>query len=126
VLLLLVACGGQPEEVSSAAVDVPDDAASVANPVAFSNDSVVAGAQLFAKNCAVCHGDGGEGDGPGSAGLDPAPANLRLETIQANSDGTLYHVITNGIAGSAMPAWNRTLDDEERWHLVNFIRSLGK
>jgi mono/diheme cytochrome c family protein len=127
-LFSLAACGGGPEEVTSSAVaaDVPESAANVANPVEFTNESVVQGAQLFAKNCAVCHGEGGEGDGPGSAGLDPPPANLRLEAIQANSDGTFFYVITNGIEGSAMPAWERTLSDEERWHLVNFIRSLAR
>jgi len=126
-LFSLAACGGGPQEASSSAerADVPESAASVANPVEFTNESVVQGAQLFAKNCAVCHGEGGEGDGPGSVGLDPPPANLRLEAIQANSDGTFYYIITHGVEGSAMPAWERTLSDEERWDLVNFIRSLA-
>ena len=127
-LLSLAACGGGAEEVTSSAVaaGVPESAANGANPVVFTNESVVLGAQLFAKNCAVCHGEGGEGDGPGSAGLDPPPTNLRLDPIQDNSDGTFFYVITNGIEGSAMPSWERTLGDEERWHLVNFIRSLAR
>src|SRR5690606_25374304 len=34
------------------------------------------GAELYAANCASCHGDRGLGDGPAGRGLDPAPANL--------------------------------------------------
>jgi len=40
------------------------------------------GAALFAENCVVCHGKSGRGDGPWSAGMKPAPADLtRLAAV---------------------------------------------
>ncbi len=62
----------------------------------------VRGAVLFSTHCASCHGRRGEGDGPGGAGLLPAP------TILADHEFTsaaLAAVLWNGVAGTAMPAW---------------------
>lgn len=42
--------------------------------------------------------------------------------VQDQSDGALYWKI--GEARVAMPAWNGIVDDDERWNLVNYIRSL--
>jgi mono/diheme cytochrome c family protein len=42
--------------------------------------------------------------------------------VQDQSDGALYWKI--GEARVAMPAWNGIVDDDERWSLVNYIRSL--
>ena len=42
-----------------------------------------------------------------------------------HTDGQLFEWITNGYPGSAMPAFRDLLTDEQRWHLVNFIRTLS-
>jgi mono/diheme cytochrome c family protein len=45
-----------------------------------------------------------------------------------HSDGQLYHFIANGIRGTSMRAWAQgagKLSDEQIWHLVNFLRTLG-
>lgn len=60
------------------------------------------GKELYAQYCAACHGLRGEGDGPGSAGLHPRPANL------AEHEYTLDRLsasLWNGVAGTAMPGW---------------------
>ena len=46
----------------------------------------VSGRALYAENCAVCHGDGGRGDGPAAAGLTPPPTDLTRLT--ASHDGS--------------------------------------
>ena len=43
----------------------------------------VSGRALYADYCAVCHGDGGRGDGPAAAGMTPPPVDLTLLS-QAN------------------------------------------
>jgi hypothetical protein len=43
--------------------------------------------------------------------------------VQQNSDGALFLVISNGVAGR-MPALNENFSVHERWDLVNFIRTL--
>jgi cytochrome c oxidase cbb3-type subunit II len=60
------------------------------------------GADLFAHNCASCHGASGLGDGPGSRGLHPAPANLAEHEYTLER---LSFVLSNGVDGTAMSAW---------------------
>ena len=51
---------------------------------------VEVGRASYAELCAGCHGPAGRGDGPGAAGLAPAPANLT--TIAARNHGTFPRV----------------------------------
>ena len=60
------------------------------------------GHEVYVHNCASCHGQRGEGDGPGAAGLHPAPANLAEHEYTLDR---LSFALWNGIAGTAMPAW---------------------
>ena len=57
---------------------------------------------LYAHNCAGCHGEKGDGEGPGASGLHPHPANL---TEHEYTNDRVARALWNGIAGSAMPAW---------------------
>lgn len=104
--------------------NVPEEAASVVNPIEATDESIAAGADVFATNCATCHGDNGEGDGPAGVALDPPPANLHQVHVQENSDGALFHIISNGVEGTGMPAWEDALSEDDRWNVINFIRTL--
>jgi mono/diheme cytochrome c family protein len=116
--------GDHDSMAAAAAHGIPEEAAAMPNPVAYDAASVETGAEVFAQTCAVCHGPEGAGDGPGAAALEPKPADLRADHVQANSDGGLFYIISEGRAGTAMPAWEETISETQRWHLVNFIRSL--
>jgi mono/diheme cytochrome c family protein len=109
----------------AAAHAIPEEAATTVNPVAYDEISVTAGAELFSQTCVVCHGPEGKGDGPGAAGLDPKPAELTADHVQANSDGALFYTISEGRPDTAMVSWAATYSEEQRWNLVNFIRSLA-
>ena len=100
-----------------------------ANPVASSADSVSLGEELYQEiGCNGCHGDSGTGDGPASAGMDPAPRNFTNGAWQtARTDGELRHTIFAGSDGTAMIANEAMFDEEEDvWHVINFVRSLKK
>jgi cytochrome c oxidase cbb3-type subunit II len=60
------------------------------------------GRELYAGDCAGCHGIRGEGDGPGAAGLHPRPANLSEHEYTLDR---LASSFWNGSVGTAMPAW---------------------
>ncbi len=60
------------------------------------------GRTLFAQNCAGCHGANGAGNGPAASGLSPKPANFRQHRFSTEG---VAHILWNGRAGSAMPAW---------------------
>lgn len=61
-----------------------------------------AGAALYTDHCASCHGTRGAGDGPGAAGLSPAPANLADHEY---TNARVAQALWNGVSGTAMPAW---------------------
>lgn len=112
-----------PEEHMAGEHDVPEEAAAVANPIEATNESIAAGGALYATNCALCHGETGEGDGPGAAGLEQAPADLHEEHVQELSDGALFYIISHGRPETPMPAWENVLNEEQRWQVVNFLRT---
>src|SRR5688500_15011176 len=75
-------------------------------------------------NCSSCHGTSGKGDGAAAAALPPPkPADWTSAKVQKETDGELFWKISNG--RGAMPPWKH-LPENERWELVNYIRSLKK
>jgi mono/diheme cytochrome c family protein len=95
------------------------------NPIPRSADSIARGRQLFEKNCAVCHGAAGRGDGVAAAVLPQRPDDLsRIAPPPIFPDGVVAYRIINGV--KTMPAFKSTLSQTEVWDLINFIRSLAK
>jgi mono/diheme cytochrome c family protein len=52
--------------------------------------------------------------------------DLTADHMAQHTDGDLFWWLARGIPGTPMPAYGESLNDEERWHLVNYIRSLRK
>ncbi len=95
------------------------------NPVNADEISLQRGEMLYQVNCAICHGEVGEGNGVIANFLTKKkPADLTSEPIQSKSDGALFLTVSNGIPGS-MPALNENLSVRERWDVINFIRMLA-
>lgn len=115
-----------PEDHMAGMHNVPEEAAAVPNPIAASDESIAAGAELFATNCAICHGENGEGDGPAAASLDPKPADLHADHVQSLTDGGFFYIISHGKPDTPMPAWENVLAENERWHVINFLRTFGE
>jgi mono/diheme cytochrome c family protein len=60
------------------------------------------GQQLYAANCASCHGPRGAGDGPGAASLMPPQSDLSSHEY---ATARVVDALWNGVAGTAMQAW---------------------
>jgi len=101
----------------------PPSADKVKNPVPPDARSLGAGRKTFADSCAVCHGTAGKGDGPAAGGLSPRPADLTSARVQQQSDGALFYKITEG--RGPMPSFKTTLTEQQRWDVVNHIRTLA-
>lgn len=96
----------------------------VTNPLPPGPAVVEHGAALFRAHCAPCHGPTGRGDGPAAAALNAPPADLTADHVDDHTDGDIFWWLTHGMAGTAMPGFEGTLSDTERWQLIRFVRSL--
>ncbi len=82
------------------------------------------GDALYKQKCVTCHGQSGDGDGPDASTLSTQPSDFTDQAFMAqSSSASLYQAISAGITPD-MPAYTSTLDDNERWALVAYLRSL--
>jgi putative copper resistance protein D len=103
---------------------VPFTARFIQNPTPDTPETIDRGRALFLANCAICHGPRGLGDGPQAFLLNPRPVNLQLHVPQ-HASGEIYYWISEGVAGTGMPAWKETLSETQRWEIVRFLQGLA-
>jgi mono/diheme cytochrome c family protein len=103
---------------------VPFTARFAQNPTPDTPETVERGGTLFQANCAICHGTRGLGDGPQAFLLQPRPVNLQLHVPQ-HAAGEVAYWISEGVAGTGMPAWKETLSETQRWEIVRFLYALA-
>lgn len=99
--------------------------ASAPRAVPSTTASIAQGKELYARNCASCHGISGRGDGPAAITMRPRPANLQYHLQQGHTDAELNNWIREGIDGTAMPAFAGKLSEEEIGHVINYIRTFA-
>jgi DMSO reductase family type II enzyme heme b subunit len=90
-----------------------------------------AGKAVYERKCLWCHGEKGDGQGPGAERLDPRPRDftaglyeIRTTKTKIPSDQDLFAVITKGMPGTSMPPWE-ALPEKDRWHLVAYIKTFA-
>ena len=118
------------EDFSKNTWELPEDADKTKNPVASSAESIEKGKTFYLErtkgNCVFCHGETGAGNEANLPRLRRKPADLtNKERMTAMTDGEVFWKITKGING-IMPAGEKKLAEEERWHVVNYVRTLAK
>jgi len=94
----------------------PATAEQMKNPYAGKRAGAQAGANLFARHCAACHG-------PTAAGTGGIPA-LATGPTQNAPDGAIFWFITQGDPNNGMPSWS-SLSEQQRWQLVTYLKALG-
>jgi len=122
--------GGAQQDFSKNTWELPEDADKTKNPVEATAESIEKGKALYlAKdkgNCIFCHGETGAGNEANLARLRRKPADLsNKERMSTRTDGELFWKISKGITG-IMPAGEKRMSEEERWHVVNYVRTLAK
>src|SRR6266480_2533399 len=118
----------QQQDFSKNTWELPKDADKTPNPVPASAESIAKGKELYfakAGNCVFCHGDTGSGNEANLPKLRRKPADLSdKERLTAMTDGEIFWKISKGING-IMPAGEKRMSEEERWHVVNYVRTLA-
>jgi DMSO reductase family type II enzyme heme b subunit len=104
-------------------------------PVATSIESIAKGRKLYEENmCSDCHGAEGRGDGPNWAALAEdswgnilVPRNLSNPESFRNGYGQadIMKTLSRGLTGSPMASYRDVITATDRWHLVNYIKSLS-
>jgi len=104
---------------------VPDNYKSMKNPVASNAASIAEGKTLYATHCKSCHGTKGLGDGSKAAQLKTEPGDFSKADFQSQSDGAIFYKTSEG--RDDMPGFKKKIPDaDERWSIVNFMRTLKK
>lgn len=91
------------------------------NPITRTPETAALGKELYNIYCTVCHGAGGKGDGP-VAPVFQTPPDITTGEYLNVTDGFIYEVIRDG--SGVMPAHYEHIRSNERWYIVNHVRSL--
>ena len=89
------------------------------------------GKEVYEQSCAHCHGTEGRGDGSAAENLLPKPRDFtrglyKIRSTEAGelpTDQDLFDIITIGMPGSSMPGWETSLNANDRWELVAYIKT---
>ena len=95
--------------------DAPASARATKNPYEGKPAAVLAGKQLYARNCLSCHGRTLKG-----TGNVPSLVDGKLDSI---TPGEIFWFITRGDKDNGMPSW-ASLPVRERWQVVTYVKSM--
>lgn len=103
---------------------VPEKYQNMKNPTDPEEDLSI-GKSLYSKHCQSCHGKEGYGDGKKAKEVEGDLGDFSSEEFQAQSDGALFYKTT--IGREDMPEYTKKMpDDEDRWLIVNYMRTLAE
>lgn len=102
--------------------EAPVDYKKLKNPVQYTKSSITRGRVIFRRMCTECHGP----DGKAEIDLIADATNLTEPKLWLNgvSEGEIYRSIRSGAGVSMPPYKDQIKNDDDLWHLVNYIRSL--
>jgi mono/diheme cytochrome c family protein len=124
VVCVLAAQQDQPPAKPPADSKVPAQEVQKENPVKPTPESLAKGKKTYNIDCAMCHGESGDGKGELAADLKNVTDFTAPDAMKNRTDGELFNVIRKG-KGEMPPEGDRAKNDDI-WNLVNYIRSLKK
>lgn len=104
--------------------DPPEEYANLTNPVPLTVEALDDGKHIFIRECMVCDGDAGRGDGPYAEGSQPSPPDFGDGSYGDYTDADYFWRISEGLPWSAMPTWRLQYSEEDRWRLVHYLRAM--
>jgi thiosulfate dehydrogenase len=98
------------------------------SPAIQPSDAVyAAGERIYRNNCAVCHGLPGQDQTAIAKGEFPKPPELFKGTgVSDEPAGVTYWKVANGIRLTGMPAFNKSLSDEQMWQVSLLLANSDK
>src|SRR5665648_656268 len=123
IAVVLFAFVAPQDQKAGAAWVVPANYKSMANPQKGKGDPENVGKMLYAKHCKSCHGGTGLGDGPKSSSMKTKIGSFKDAKFQAQTDGEIYYQTYVG-RDEMTPFDKKVAEEEDRWAIVNFVRTL--
>ena len=102
------------------------EAPAIPNPVALTDENLIAGAKLYEQNCIVCHGAANGAPSNVAVGLYQKPPQLGKDGVEDDPEGVTFWKVKHGIRLTGMPAFTKTLSDEQIWQLSLFLKHMDK
>jgi Cytochrome c553 len=84
------------------------------------------GKALYVKNCALCHGVEGKGDGQFGQTINPPAADFTSRRSKAKTESELLATIKHGRPPTAMEGWKGQLSDTEIQDVLAYVLTLRK
>jgi mono/diheme cytochrome c family protein len=104
---------------------IPPEAAKQANPVKSTPASIAEGKKMYGYDCAMCHGESGDGKGDLASDMKLTLKDYRdAVALKDLSDGEMFYIIQKG--KGQMTGEGERQKPDEIWNMINFIRSLAK
>ncbi len=128
VLVFVCALAAQqsqpPAKTPAPEYKIPPEAAQKANPVKPTPESLAKGKKMYAIDCAMCHGEKGDGKGDMASDIKNVTDFTNPDALKNRTDGELFYIIRKG--KGEMPPEGDRVKDEEVWNIVNYIRAFAK
>jgi thiosulfate dehydrogenase len=103
-------------------------AANDKDPLPLNDENMIAGAETYKQNCAVCHGTPQQPRTMLSKGMFPPPPQLleKADMVVDDPEGETYWKVRHGIRLSGMPGFDSTLSDTQRWQVTMLLAHADK
>ena len=122
---VLLAQESSPPAKPPAESKMSQEDAQKANPVKPTSESLAKGKKTYGIDCAMCHGENGDGKGDMAADMRNVTDFTATDAMKNRTDGELFYIIRKG-KGDMPPEGDRAKNNDDIWNLVNYIRSLAK
>lgn len=103
-------------------------------PILADSGDIDKGENTYRERCIGCHGEDGDGLGPGAERLLPPPRDFTSGMFKfmttafdefVPQDDDIYRMVRNGMPGTAMPGWSDVLPEEEIWNVIAYIKTFS-
>jgi mono/diheme cytochrome c family protein len=113
--------------IAMSAVDASTDrrAPHINSPVLPTDQNLIDGMKIYTMNCAGCHGTLDKKPSAFGGSFYPPAPRLILDPPD-DPDWHTHYVIHNGIRYTGMPAWDKTLSDDDMWKVTIFLSHIEK
>ncbi len=113
--------------LANAAVDASMErhAPRVTDPLSPSDQNLEDGMKLYTMNCALCHGDFDRKPASLANSFYPPAPNL-ISDPPDDPEWHIFYTIRTGVRYTAMPAWDKTLSEQDIWKITSLLSHLQK